>query len=532
MTAVFRKIGMAWKFLLVITLFLVATAALGDSQHKPEMPLPFLPKDPIPSDNASSISTLPSLAWTCSHPMNSPISYDVFLGPAEGSLKKVASDLDSPTLKLTELLKPNTNYVWRVVAHDTSGQTSTHPLWHFSTQSDGQVVQANGENNPESSYLKAQWLGSYERSFYFYELFFEAGLVQTSDGRYTIIYTEPETYSPHNSELLITSPSGNVLRYGDPPPEVDYARGLAKTAMNGDALFFGYTMVPSSQPYRHDFYVFRMNSDGVITRNNQYPAGFRSYCSDVIETEEGMYLVGSGYDHDKDDGESFEAIVIRTDKSGKELWRRKFDDKPQTRSYSCIPDGSGGIYMAGMTASYNRAPEDLLLVRLDKNGNVLWKTNPSVAGRQSLPYAVEHPDGGVALIMRESVDANTRVIPGYRVYDETGALVLYRTYNYSRDSREENPVAMKATPQGTYIMLVNVLDYSDEYFILREITPQGKELWQRRYLDGYNSYGANMVVDKQGNVVVFSAVQEFNSYENAMLALLKINRVPNKDDAL
>ncbi len=103
---------------------------------------PTQPANPIPEDGADEQSIGITLQWTCTDPENDPLTYDVYLGTnANPPL------LESGVLGITYTPDPLahlTKYFWKVVAHDTQGNTSESPVWNFTTKKQGGITPCGG----------------------------------------------------------------------------------------------------------------------------------------------------------------------------------------------------------------------------------------------------------------------------------------------------------------------------------------------------------------------------------------------------
>jgi hypothetical protein len=100
-----------------------------------------------------------------------------------------------------------------------------------------------------------------------------------------------------------------------------------------------------------------------------------------------------------------DAVVIKTDKDGNELWRRTFGGGEDDEARSVALTLDGGYIIAGKTLSFGPGPvnytyswqwEDVFLIKLDANGNMLWgkvkghRPNSSDGGGSVFPVS----DGG------------------------------------------------------------------------------------------------------------------------------------------
>jgi hypothetical protein len=91
-------------------------------------PIPGVVSNPSPSNQAANVSTNPTLNWSGSSDAD---SYDVYFGTSSDPTNLV----DSPTNTSFPLsgLDLNTTYYWKIVARNDCGQSTSGPVWSFST---------------------------------------------------------------------------------------------------------------------------------------------------------------------------------------------------------------------------------------------------------------------------------------------------------------------------------------------------------------------------------------------------------------
>ena len=100
-----------------------------------------------------------------------------------------------------------------------------------------------------------------------------------------------------------------------------------------------------------------------------------------------------------------DAFVIKTDKNGNQVWRKKFGGPEDDEARSIALTLDGGYIIAGKTLSYGPGPvdynqswqwEDVFLIKLDANGNTSWQKvkghRPNSSDGGASVYAVS--DGG------------------------------------------------------------------------------------------------------------------------------------------
>jgi len=91
-----------------------------------------------PSNGAVGESTSQLFTWSCSDPENDPLTYDVFLGTSHPPSVQIASNQSAKNISRTGL-NNNTQYFWYVIAYDDHGNSTSSPIWHFTTRSSASV---------------------------------------------------------------------------------------------------------------------------------------------------------------------------------------------------------------------------------------------------------------------------------------------------------------------------------------------------------------------------------------------------------
>jgi len=93
------------------------------------------PSSPNPEDGAENQSIEIDLSWTCSDPEGDPLTYDIYFGteatPPLVSTGQTETTYDPGTLEI------NTEYFWKIVAHDDHSNTTEGAVWNFITETEG-----------------------------------------------------------------------------------------------------------------------------------------------------------------------------------------------------------------------------------------------------------------------------------------------------------------------------------------------------------------------------------------------------------
>ena len=94
--------------------------------------IPDSPTSPYPQQNATLQSVAPTLTWSCSNPGGNALTYDVYFGTTNPPTTAIATHGSKTIVKMTGLSNLTT-YYWQVVARNSTGATTTGPVWQFTT---------------------------------------------------------------------------------------------------------------------------------------------------------------------------------------------------------------------------------------------------------------------------------------------------------------------------------------------------------------------------------------------------------------
>ena len=96
---------------------------------------PDQPSSPYPEDGAENQSIEVELSWTCTDPEGDPLTYDIYFG-TEPTPPQIATGQTETTYN-PGTLENNTEYFWKIVAHDNHSNTTEGTVWSFTTEPEG-----------------------------------------------------------------------------------------------------------------------------------------------------------------------------------------------------------------------------------------------------------------------------------------------------------------------------------------------------------------------------------------------------------
>jgi hypothetical protein len=97
---------------------------------------PNTPSDPEPPDGATDIDINADLSWNCSDPDDDPLTYDVYFEKNDPTPDELVSEGQTETTYDPGTMDYDTHYYWKIVAWDNYGDSTTGPVWDFTTMAE------------------------------------------------------------------------------------------------------------------------------------------------------------------------------------------------------------------------------------------------------------------------------------------------------------------------------------------------------------------------------------------------------------
>jgi hypothetical protein len=122
--------------------------------------------------------------------------------------------------------------------------------------------------------------------------------------------------------------------------------------------------------WAYDFWVLKLDSQGNIQWQKTY--GGWSY-DDVVrvrQTSDGGYILG-GFTQSFGSGPQ-DMLVIKLDSQGNIQWAKTYGGMGYELGGYIIQTQDGGYIVSGSTTSFGAGGWDLLVLKLDPNGNIQW----------------------------------------------------------------------------------------------------------------------------------------------------------------
>jgi len=141
-----------------------------------------------------------------------------------------------------------------------------------------------------------------------------------------------------------------------------------------------------------DFWVIKLAEEGNKIWDKTYGGNDWDYANSIQQTEDGGYIV-AGYTASKGAGGT-DFWVIKLDARGDIIWDKTYGGNNSDEAYSIQQTKDGGYIVAGKTESKGAGKEDFWVIKLDKEGNIIWDKTYGGSG-DDWAYSIQQTkDGG------------------------------------------------------------------------------------------------------------------------------------------
>jgi len=269
-------------------------------------------------------------------------------------------------------------------------------------------------------------------------------LIKTSDGGFAIV-GDTESFGAGECDfwLVKTDSYGNLewnQTYGG--LGYDYARSLIETSDGGYAIG-GSTDPNYEDPFGdRDLWVVKTDSYGNMEWNRTYSDSPLNSCSDLVETNDGGYLLAGGTGRYLVEANIW---IIKTDELGNMEWTQRYGGRDHAGANSLVETSDGGYAIAGYRS------QDFWLIKIDGSGNIEWDQTYFKSGDEEAYSLVKTSDGGYALAgVTSGAIGNQSYIDAWMVKtDASGNKIWNQTYGGIGD---QYIFSLVETSDGTFAL--------------------------------------------------------------------------------
>lgn len=170
--------------------------------------------------------------------------------------------------------------------------------------------------------------------------------------------------------------------------------------------------------------------------------------------------------------------VIKLDRNGNVLWQKAYDGAKSDYAQSIRETSDGGYIIAGGSESFGAGSYDYWVLKLNGDGNVLWQKTYGELSSDFAHTIRETTDGGYIVAGYSLVGSTYK--PTLLKLDSNGNILWQKRYGGSLPNYSFSTISIQETSDRGYIVATT---NTHDYWIMK-LNSDGNVLWQKRYSAG------------------------------------------------
>jgi len=312
--------------------------------------------------------------------------------------------------------------------------------------------------------------------------------------------------------FAVTAVWANYLRTGG-GAMVDEGTSLKRTS-DGGYIITGYTY--SYGAGSGDILLIKTNASGQLQWAKTIGGPSADYGTSVIQTSDGGFaLAGITYSYGAG---NYDLILVKTDASGNLLWAKAVGGTDYDQAHTVIQTPDGGLLVAGETRSYASGFSDFILVKFSGDGTFQWAKAIGSTSVDEAFWMAPCSDGGYILGGRTGTSGSGFLLVKFLSNDNLGwASVVAGGYYYSFLKAAD----IIQTSDGGYALTATSWSYGagTDDIILAKLTSAGALEWARAAGTTINDLGFGLVQTPDSGYVVGGETEEYNTGPCEMVVL-------------
>ncbi len=257
------------------------------------------------------------------------------------------------------------------------------------------------------------------------------------------------------------------------------------------------------------FLIEKVDSNMNVSWANSYPADNLDKCR-IIQTSDGGYIL-VGEKKSYGDG-NYDFLVVKLNSDGSVSWAKIYGGQGLDSGNSILETSDGGYMVAGSSTSYEGGNQDILLVRIDSSGNVLWAKTYGGVYSEDIYSLIQTSDGGFAI----AGDTNSVSYGGLNYdflilrLDASGHLLWNKVYG---GSYIDYAYSITETTDGHFLVAGITTSFGTGYedFLVLKLNSDGTLSWAKAYGGESGDVAYSIIENSDGNYVVVGRTWSFGN---------------------
>lgn len=173
-------------------------------------------------------------------------------------------------------------------------------------------------------------------------------------------------------------------------------------------------------------------------------------------------------------------------------WLRRYGGAADDAGQSVQQTYDGGFIIAGRTRSFGAGSNDIILIKTDRLGDILWMRTYGGGDSDGASCVRQTADGGFVIVgYTESFGSGT--YDTYLVRANESGNLLWQTC-YEVNNSNERGCCVDLTSDGGYVIAAETFDWQGGRICVRKTDSDGGTIWLKLF-EGGNAYSVQQIED-------------------------------------
>ncbi len=296
----------------------------------------------------------------------------------------------------------------------------------------------------------------------------------------------------------------------------------------------GYAIAGSTRSFgagSNDFYFLIINNNGKVIQKHTYGWEHQDFFRDVIKTNNGYAFVGDAWDFGKG---RLDIIMMQTDLSGNITQKAFYGTLMRDNGFCILPAKDEGFLILGH--SRIETPGEINLYKIDNEANLMWQQSYLYEGNDyAFKIIRSSQDDGYVFVgskngFFDDVHADFRTHDADILLikvDNDGNLLWKHTYG---KSEHDFGYSVCNAPDGGYYLLGASQSYGSGSFdmLLLKTDEDGNEEWHKSFGGSDYEYGKSLAINSDGDLFLTGSTKSFGTDNSVDVFVVKTDAYGNE----
>ena len=227
-----------------------------------------------------------------------------------------------------------------------------------------------------------------------------------------------------------------------------------------------------------DIWILKLNTYGNVIWEKTYGRIYNDYARSIQQTADGGYIV-AGYTANGV-GENFDLLVLKLDGNGDLLWQKTYGGPGSDSARFIKQTSDGGYILAAYSDSFGTGTTDLWILKLDQDGNVSWEKSYGASITNIVRSIQQTADEGYIVAGRTQLSPEYNGDAWVLKLDPLGDISWQKTYG---GSSVDGVTTIQQTADEGFIMAgwTSSFGVRDADMWVLKLGSDGDVSWQKTY---------------------------------------------------